>query len=62
MQQTIAKAHHLLNLVSQDSCIDASLLLENDTFKEMLTVASMRDAETLESSYNELMSFVANNY
>ena len=62
MNKTTAKAHHLLNLVSQDSCVCASLLLENDEFKEMLIMASMRESDTLEASYNELLSFVNNNY
>ena len=59
---TVAKAHHLLNLVSQDSTVAADYLLEDSTFVEILTAYANGEPTELENGYNALMEHINQNY
>ena len=59
---TVAKAHHLLNLVSQDSTIAADYLLEDSAFVEILTAYANGKPTELENGYRALMNHIDLNY
>lgn len=60
VQNCIARAHHYLNLVSQDSTIHAAILLEDTEFVNLLTKYAQGNDDML--AYSNLMDYVNNNF
>ena len=56
----VANAHHLLNMVSQDSGVMNSLLTEDNGFLELLTTYAQKPITP--EAYDVLMAYVSNNY
>ena len=61
MQQQVMKAQFLLNLIAQDSTIDASYLVEDAAFVDLLTKCAAPSFDD-EQAYDLLMDHVNNNY
>lgn len=61
INSNVSKSHHLLNLVSQDSTVAASYLLEDEAFCELLHKYSEPEADAL-IGYGELMEHINQNY
>jgi hypothetical protein len=60
VQNCIARAHHYLNLVAQDTTIHASILLEDADFVNLLTQHAQGNDDML--AYSALMDYANNNW
>jgi 3-methyladenine DNA glycosylase Tag len=60
--KAIIKAQQLLNIVSQDSTVCASLLTEDTGFYDLLCNVVTDATQTDESAYNTLMSYINENF
>ena len=60
VQNCIARAHHYLNLVAQDTTINAAILLEDAEFVNLLTQCAQGNDDML--AYSTLMDYANNNF
>ena len=62
INRIVVKTQQLLNIVSQDSTVSATLLTEDTGFYDLLFNVVTDTTQTDESAYNTLMSYINENF